>query len=47
MQAATLMKQKYMSPPIDHHQQHPMYSNPPTTGGTSLHNNAGNKRIKV
>ncbi len=45
---ATLMKQKYMSPPIDHHhqqQQHPMYPNQPTTGGPLLHNSAGNRRI--
>jgi hypothetical protein len=45
--SATLMKQKYMSPPIDHQQQHPMYPNQSTTGAPSLHNNAGNKRVEV
>jgi hypothetical protein len=42
--SATLMKQKYMSPPIDHQQQqHPMYPNQSTPGGPVLHNNAGNR----
>jgi hypothetical protein len=48
------MKQKYMSPPIDHHhqqqqqqQQHPMYPNQPTKGGPILHNSAGNRKIEV
>ncbi|CAF1094443.1 unnamed protein product [Adineta steineri] len=43
---SSMMKQKYMNPPIDHpqqqqqqHQQHPMYSNQPMPGGPMLHNN--------
>jgi hypothetical protein len=44
--AAALVKPKYINPPMDHHQQqqhHPMYPNPPVTGGPVLHNSAGKK----
>ena len=45
------MKQKYMNPSMDHHQQqqqpHPMYPNQPTTSGPMLHNNTGKKTDTV
>jgi hypothetical protein len=39
--ASAIMKQKYMNPPIDHHQQQqqPMYTNQSMPGGPVLHNN--------
>ena len=43
---ASLMKQKYMSPPIDHqHQQHPIYHNQPNPGGPPLHANPGRNEL--
>lgn len=38
---SAMMKQKYMNPPMDHPQQHPMYSNHAMPGGPPMHNPSG------
>ena len=38
---SAMMKQKYMNPPMEHPQQHPMYSNHAMPGGPPMHNPAG------